>query len=96
MKDTENIVEGTLSVTKDEIAGFLEKKEVSKKCICANGELHLAVEADGSPAILKMGDARDPGSEQWFYWLVCDTCCHSRFMSAGMIWGEIRNGEKKS
>lgn len=92
MKDTEDIVEGVRSITKDELAEFLDKTGVSPQCSCFNGGHQLAVEADGSPAILKMGDARDPGSEQWFYWLVCQACCQSRFLSAGMVWRQIRQG----
>ena len=92
MEKTENIVDGVLSITKEEVAEFLEEKEVSRQCTCEGGELQLAIEADGSPSILKMGDVRDAGSEQWFYWAVCDNCCQSRFISAGMVWKKIGQG----
>lgn len=92
LKDTDDIIEGTLSITKEDLGPLLDKRLGDPKCPCGGGVFSVASENNEFPSILKMADVREEGAEQWFYWLVCKACFQVKFVSAASCWQELRKG----
>lgn len=74
-----------LSITKDQLLGFVVEKECGRPCESCGHDHWTIAEDNDAPSLVSMDLVRKSGQAHWFFWMACNQCGNTRFVSSNSV-----------